>query len=1014
MFRFFFIIIFLLFNSSAFAQNFRITNKAQHPYRHQPTDLNTTNTASNGQCLTFDSGTNQFTWAACGTGGGGGSDSTLSGWTDAGTRVQLVTSTDNVTIGSTNNGGKLFIDGDTDEVQAQVQGNATQTSDILVVEQSDGTDIFTGAVGGVKVTGDQQVTGRLYANNLSGTNTGDQDLSVYTLVDGTRAFTGTISGVTPTTSSHLATKDYVDNAVVSINTNFYLLDSASGISDYKDTTLTIPSSALANDPHTVTSNGQYLRGWISPTGATPTTLVAGIYDLYIEAKVDATAGTKRSNLYWELVEYKADTTEVIIGTSESSDELTTTASDYNIHYTLPADYTVTAGSRIVGKIRSSLSGAGANPVVTLYYLGSVNSHWSVPTNTEVLNDSYIRRDGTNQLTGNWGAGSYNITSNGTISALNLSSTTKTGTGVLVYNNAPTMTSVVVGTKLTANNSSGGEVWTAQVGGVKTTGDQEITGSLKLSGYNCTTKTSGGTLTTNSAGFVQCQDDDTGGGVVSLTDLSDVGTATITAGRILVADGTVFQSVAMGGDATLASDGSLSLSANSVSSNELSSTGVSSNTYLAANLTVDADGRLTNAARGSLTSLSDVGTATITAGRLLVANGTVFQSVALGGDATLASDGSLSLATNSVAANELSSTGVSSNTYLAANITVDSDGRLTNAARGSLTSLSDVGSATITAGRLLIANGTNFQSVAMSGDITITSAGVTDIGANKVVAADLASAVVDNSMCNGRLTLTSATAVTVSDVTAAGTIYFTPYKGNRVALYDGTNWAMYNFTERSLALTLTSGKNYDVFLYDNAGTLTLELSSAWTNDTTRADALALQDGVLVKSGATTRRYLGTIRASAANQTEDSLAKRFVWNMYNRVKRNMKVVDTTDSWTYTTATWRAANNSTANRLQYVVGQNEDLVTATVRVLGNNSSAASYAVGVGVDVTNANSAWIYGSADAQNSVNVAFYTGFPGIGFHFLQWVEESTAVGTTTFFGDAGLGDIQSGIIGDLFN
>lgn len=45
------------------------------------------------------------------------------------------------------------------------------------------------------------------------------------------------------------------------------------------------------------------------------------------------------------------------------------------------------------------------------------------------------------------------------------------------------------------------------------------------------------------------------------------------------------------------------------------------------------------------------------------------------------------------------------------------------AAGSLTGLSDVGSSTPTAGNLLIGNGTNFQSVAVSGTVALTSAGV---------------------------------------------------------------------------------------------------------------------------------------------------------------------------------------------------------------------------------------------------------------------------------------------------
>lgn len=63
----------------------------------------------------------------------------------------------------------------------------------------------------------------------------------------------------------------------------------------------------------------------------------------------------------------------------------------------------------------------------------------------------------------------------------------------------------------------------------------------------------------------------------------------------------------------------------------------------------------------------------------------------------------------------------------------------------------------------------------------------------------------------RLTLTTATPVTTSDVTAATTIYLTPYLSNEIAIYGGASWAIYTSAEVSIALgTLTSGKNYDIF------------------------------------------------------------------------------------------------------------------------------------------------------------------------------------------------------------
>ena len=149
-------------------------------------------------------------------------------------------------------------------------------------------------------------------------------------------------------------------------------------------------------------------------------------------------------------------------------------------------------------------------------------------------------------------------------------------------------------------------------------------------------------------------------------------------------------------------------------------------------------------------------------------------------------------------------------------------------------------------------------------------------------------------CDCRLTLTSGTAITTSDVTAAETLYFTPFKGNLLSLYDGTNWVLRAFSELSIDVPDVTGV-HDVFVYDNAGTPTLEVL-VWTNDTTRATALTTQNGVLVKSGQTTRRYLGSFYSTIAGngQIEDSLANRYLWNYYNRVERTLLVVDVTNSW------------------------------------------------------------------------------------------------------------------------
>jgi hypothetical protein len=270
-------------------------------------------------------------------------------------------------------------------------------------------------------------------------------------------------------------------------------------------------------------------------------------------------------------------------------------------------------------------------------------------------------------------------------------------------------------------------------------------------------------------------------------------------------------------------------------------------------------------------------------------------------------------------------------------------------------------------------------------------------------------------CQGRLTLTSGTPVTTADVTGATSVYFAPHKGNLTGLYDGSNWALYSFSELTLALgTLTAGLPYDVFIYNNSGTLTLE-SLAWTNTTTRATALTTQDGVLVKTGATTRRYLGTFYTSSTTQTEDSTSKRYLFNYYNRARRFLKAVDTTNSWSYTTAAWREANGGSTlgtTRFDIMVGYPEDVLTAEVYSL-SSSGSAFMSVGVGIDSTTVNSALLMGAFAVSGSPLPisAYYKGYPGVGKHTISWLEYGGASGT--FYGDNNLTIAQSGIVGEFW-
>lgn len=271
---------------------------------------------------------------------------------------------------------------------------------------------------------------------------------------------------------------------------------------------------------------------------------------------------------------------------------------------------------------------------------------------------------------------------------------------------------------------------------------------------------------------------------------------------------------------------------------------------------------------------------------------------------------------------------------------------------------------------------------------------------------------------GRLTVVSGNAVPTTDQTAKGTIYYTSIANNGtltsaqvyMSLYSGSALTSVNFSQLSLALTVTSGKNYDVFVDYNAGTPQLALSAAWTNDTTRTDALAIQSGFVVKSGSTTLRWVGTIRASGSNITEDSAANRLVSNAYNYVARSWFITDPTASWSYGTATWRAANANNANRVTGVFA----LGTLPIQLLLNNfaivTAAASIGNAIGEDSTSAPHANCVGRDSGYATVtptpivsSTSLITLPASSGYHYYQWIEMAIDGASVTNLGTPTSGD-----------
>lgn len=227
------------------------------------------------------------------------------------------------------------------------------------------------------------------------------------------------------------------------------------------------------------------------------------------------------------------------------------------------------------------------------------------------------------------------------------------------------------------------------------------------------------------------------------------------------------------------------------------------------------------------------------------------------------------------------------------------------------------------GFIPIGNGTNYTAAAITAGTGIT---VTN-GSGSITIA--------NSQATGpnatiyRLSSTSGTPYPTTDISSTSTLYLIPLGGSTFSVYNtGTlSWDHLTVSNTSIAVpTGTAGDLYDVFSYNNSGTLAFE-TTVWTNANTRASAISLISGVYVKSSDNSRRYIGTFRLDTTTTTCDTAQKRFIYSYYGRAVRDLFSEETGASHNYSTATWREWNNSTSYRLQFVVGLREDAPTFSV---------------------------------------------------------------------------------------
>lgn len=279
---------------------------------------------------------------------------------------------------------------------------------------------------------------------------------------------------------------------------------------------------------------------------------------------------------------------------------------------------------------------------------------------------------------------------------------------------------------------------------------------------------------------------------------------------------------------------------------------------------------------------------------------------------------------------------------------------------------------------------------------------------------------------GRLTLVTATPVMTTTQSAKTTIYYTPYVGNMVPIYDGSNMVPTAVAEISVATTDTAknpaaigaSKVNDWFVWNDAGTIRLSHGPDWTNDTTRSagTALVMVNGILLNNASITNgpaasrgTYVGTTRSNASSQLDwiygGSATAGFlgVCNYYNRVSVISEAYESTANWTYTSGTWRTPNGGTASRNSFVSCAAEDAPEATymVGVAVPNVLYSALYIGLHLD---ANSGTPSKINYTQNPAAANFYLTMlinmqsaPLLGFHYFQAMEASDGTNSATYYG-----------------
>jgi hypothetical protein len=302
--------------------------------------------------------------------------------------------------------------------------------------------------------------------------------------------------------------------------------------------------------------------------------------------------------------------------------------------------------------------------------------------------------------------------------------------------------------------------------------------------------------------------------------------------------------------------------------------------------------------------------------------------------------------------------------------------------------------------------------------------------------------------SGRVTLSSSSPVMTADSVDAGTIYYLPYTGQNLAIYDGTNWMEQDIGSSGVSLTLSATNMpttevFDLYASMQSGNVTLcalywggntarsstvggksgsqdarvvQQNGLWVNNAAVAASNCYNNATAYTFGAGQGTLLGSFYTDApgkvswtCNPTAAATGSNNILgigNVYNQVPFNCTELNSTTNYTLAVTTpagvWRQQNNSANTRITYVdpLGYIGIFVSAA-NVVENNTAIGNYCNnGMCLNSTNCTPKTLAGHNSWSTSVayatDIATGTFYSGLGLNYIQAMEANGSTNSTCTF------------------